>query len=66
MDSVRRRARHKAKLESGVSICILGILFLIGVGISIKQSNYDLSRFGMDAVSQPKFNIPFEPSSLVP
>jgi len=44
MSSVRDQARG---LESIVSICILGVLILIGVGIFIKQSSYDMSRFGL-------------------
>ncbi len=70
MGSIRRRVKC---LESGVSVCILGILFLIGVGIFIKQSNYDLSRFGMDADAVPKIetrqsknDAGFDLSSLVP
>ncbi len=42
--SVRRRAK---RLESAISICILAILFLIGVGVFVKQFNYDMSRFGI-------------------
>ena len=45
MGSIKYRAR---RLESVISICILAILFLIGLGIFIKQSDYDMSRFGMD------------------
>jgi len=36
------------RLESVVSICILAILFLIGLGVFLKQSDYDMSRFGID------------------
>jgi len=68
--SIRRRVK---RFESGVSVCILGILFLIGVGIFIKQSNYDLSRFGMGAAAVPKIETRqskndsgFDLSSLVP
>ena len=39
------------KLESTVSICLLGILMVIAVGIYIKQSNVDMSRFGADTAA---------------
>ena len=47
MDSVRRRAK---RLESAISVCLLAILFLIGVGILIKQFDYDMSHFGIDTI----------------
>ncbi|MFQ6035693.1 MAG: DUF6599 family protein [Sedimentisphaerales bacterium] len=50
MGSVRRRVRQKAGLESAISICLLVILFLIGLGIFIKQFDYDMSRFGVGAI----------------
>jgi len=63
MDSVPGRAK---RLESAIGICILAILFLIGLGIFIKQFDYDMSQFGIDTTAAPKFEIPFELSSLVP
>lgn len=36
------------RLESVISICLLAVLILIGVGIFLKQSNYDLSQYGVD------------------
>ncbi|MHC4571462.1 MAG: DUF6599 family protein [Planctomycetota bacterium] len=48
MDSVPDRAK---RLESVVSICLLAILFLIVTGILIKQSHYNMSRFGIDTVT---------------
>jgi len=48
MGSARRRGRQKAALESAISICLLVILFLIGLGVFVKQSDYDMSRFGID------------------
>jgi len=56
MDSVPGRARH---LESAVSICLLAVIFLIGIGVFIKQSDYDMSRFGISAT-------PIEPQSQPP
>jgi len=61
--SVKYRAR---RLESVISICLLAILFLIGLGIFIKQFDYDMSQFGIDTTAAPKFEIPFELSSLTP
>jgi hypothetical protein len=66
--------RHRAKrLESVISICILAILFLIGVGVFVKQFNYDMGRFGIDTAAALNFEIQnskietaFELSSLVP
>jgi hypothetical protein len=61
------------RLESVISICLLAILSLIGVGVFIKQFNYNMSRYGIDTTAIPKletqnskFEIPFELSSLVP
>ena len=45
MGSVLGRAKG---LESAVSICIIVILFLIGLGVFVKQSDYDMSRFDID------------------
>jgi hypothetical protein len=45
-DAQDRDAHHRAKrLESAISICLLAVLFLIGVGIFIKQSNYNVSQY---------------------
>ncbi len=63
MGSIKYRAR---RLEPVISICLLAILFLIGLGIFIKQFDYDMSRFGIGTAAAPKFEIPFELSSLVP
>ncbi len=45
MGSIPGRAK---RLESAISICLLGILFLIAVGVFIKQFDVDMSRFGID------------------
>jgi len=37
------------RLESVVSVLILAVLFLIGLGVFIKQADVDISRFGTDA-----------------
>jgi len=39
------RPKH---LESVISLCLLGIIVLIAVGMLIKQSDYEMSQFGMD------------------
>jgi hypothetical protein len=46
MGSVRHRARP---VESAIGICLLAVLVLIAIGVLIKQSDADLSRFGLDA-----------------
>lgn len=44
MDSTPRRAK---RLESAISICLLAILSLITLGVFLKQSDSDMSRFGI-------------------
>jgi len=48
MSSVSHRAKH---LESAVSICILLVLCLIGLGVFIKQIDSDIGRFGLVTAS---------------
>ena len=48
MSSVLAPAR---RLESAVSICLLGILVLVAVGVLLKQADVDMSRFGTDPVA---------------
>ena len=48
MSSIPAPAR---RLESAVSICLLAILFLVAVGVLLKQGDVDMSRFGMDPVA---------------
>jgi len=51
MDSIKGKQK---KLESVVSISLLSILFLIAIVVFIRQSDYDMSRFGIEtAVSEP-------------
>lgn len=38
-------------VESAISICLVGVLVLIGVGVLLKQSEADMSRFGMDTAT---------------
>lgn len=42
------------RVESVVSICLLAALFLIGAAIFVKQSDYDMSRFGISAAALPE------------
>jgi len=58
MGSVPGRARH---LESAVSICLLAVVFIIGVVIFIKQSDYDMSRFG---ISSTPIELSSQPPTL--
>ena len=48
MSLVAGRAKH---LESAIGILLLAILFLIGLSVFIKQSDFDMGRFGIDAAS---------------
>ncbi len=51
MDSTSGRAK---RLESAICICLLAILFLIAITVLIKQSDYDMGRFGIEiAVGEP-------------
>ena len=58
--------RRGKRLESAISICILAVLFVIGVGVFVKQFDYDISRFGIITATAPKSEISFDLSSLVP
>ncbi len=61
MDSIKGKPK---KLESVVSISLLAILIIITITILITQSDYDMSRFGIEtAVSEP---ITAKLRSLVP
>jgi hypothetical protein len=48
MDSASSRPKH---LESAISILLLAILFLIGLAVFVKQSDFDMSRFGIGDAS---------------
>ncbi len=59
---------QKKTFESIISICLLAILFLIGFGVFLKQSNFDMSRFGINTTRQSSSQIAREKdlSSFVP
>lgn len=46
MGSGLRRAR---RFESAISVCLLAIVFFIGLGVFVKQFDMDMSRFGIPA-----------------
>ncbi len=53
--------QHRAKrLESVISICLLAMLFLIWVGVFIKQFDVDMGRFGIDAASTQRTSAKLE------
>jgi hypothetical protein len=54
------------RLESVISICLLAVLFLIALGVFIKQSRVDMSRFGMEAAAVPESEILADLGSLTP
>lgn len=45
MGPIQQRVRG---LESAISTCLIAILFLIGVGVFVKQFDADISRFGIE------------------
>jgi hypothetical protein len=70
MSPVPRRVK---RLESVISICLLGSIILTAVGLFIIQSNYDISRYGMDAAAvsttetqNSKSETSFELNTLAP
>ncbi|MGA1980260.1 MAG: DUF6599 family protein [Sedimentisphaerales bacterium] len=55
------------RLESAISICLLAILSLIGVGVFIKQFNYNISRYGIQhqpEVSQSPISTGLAPAGF--
>jgi len=44
-------SRRPGRLESGIGIFLLAILLLIGLGVFIKQSDFDMSRFGINTAA---------------
>lgn len=54
------------RLESVISICLLAVLALIGVGIFVKQSKYDASQYGADTEAGVKSEAPIESSTSAP
>ena len=51
MDSTSGRSK---RLESAIGICLLAVLLLIAITVLIKQSDYDMGRFGIEiAVGEP-------------
>jgi len=63
MSSEPGRAR---RLESIISVCLLVVLFLIGIGVFVKQSDVDMSRFGIEAAAVPKPEILADLGPLTP
>jgi len=63
MDSVQRRAK---KLESVVSIFLLSILVLIAIAVLVKQSGYDMGRFGLTTETTSLKTEQVHLSSLAP
>ena len=63
MGLARRRSK---RLESTISVCLLAVLVFIGVGVFLKQSDYSISQFGIEADPAPKSETLFDLSSLLP
>ena len=54
------------RLEFAVSICLLAILFLIGLGVFLRQFHSDIGRFGIELAAAPKSEIPADLGTLTP
>ncbi|NQT01228.1 MAG: hypothetical protein HQ580_04335 [Planctomycetes bacterium] len=63
MSSVSGRNRH---LESVISVLLLSTLFLIGLGVFIKQFDVDMGRFGIDTTSAGPLLEQTEPNTQEP
>ncbi len=70
MGPARGRAR---RLEAAISPCLLAVLLLIAIGVFIKQSDFEMARFGINIVTAEPFEESEESkddqtalSSLVP
>jgi len=63
MDSIKGKPKQ---LESAIGICLLAILFLIAITVLIKQSDYDMTRFGMGASVSAPGTETISLSSLIP
>jgi len=51
--------RRTKRLESVISFCLLAVLVLIAIGVFLKQSDFDMSRFGVyTAASGPTSQKP--------
>lgn len=63
MDSIKGKSK---KLESVVGFSLLMIIILIAITISIKQSNYDMTRYGVGATVSVPGKEKISPSTLAP
>ena len=63
---MRSRPGRGRRLESVISICLLAILFLIGLGVFARQSRIDMSRFGIDATTVSETQAPLDLGTLAP
>jgi hypothetical protein len=63
MDSIKDKPK---KLESVVSFSLLAVLFLIAISLLIKQSDYDMTRFGIGTTISASGKEQISLSSLIP
>ena len=63
MGSIQSRAKP---LESAISVCLLAVLFLIGVGVFLKQFDYEITLFGISQNSEAGAVRELPLRSLVP
>ena len=54
------------RLESAISILLLAVLFLIGLGVFVRQFDVDMGRFGIDTTIAGPLLEQTEPNTLEP
>jgi len=59
-------ARGRSGVESVISILLLGILILIGLGVFIRQFDVDMGRFGIDTTTAGPLLEQTEPNTKEP
>lgn len=58
--------RGRSKIESVISIILLGVLLLIGIGVFIRQFDVDMGRFGVDTITAGPLLEQTEPNTQEP
>ncbi len=54
---MKNNAKRPSKLETTISILLFCVIVLIGVGIYIQQTSYDMSKYGIDAETARKLAL---------
>ncbi len=58
--------RGRSKIESAISILLLAVLLLIGLGVFIRQFDVDMVRFGIDTTTAGPLSEQIEPNTQEP